>query len=155
MSAVEQLALAQQIEFLQAQQNQLAATHQQYVNMGMLPQGQMQNFQVPQGQMNVSPHGNQFQFPGQMGGQQHLGVQMNSSAAQQTHRRNQSALPNVGNMGPPPAPSSQGKSFQGFPHLIASLYTCTCLYHDKVVKMLTLAAVEVVQLAAAMLDVIP
>jgi protein SSD1 len=106
---VEQLALAQQIEFLQAQQNQLAATHQQYVNMGMLPQGQIQNFQVPQGQMNVSPHGNQYQFPGQMGGQQHLGVQMNQPAAQQSHRRNQSALPNVGNMGPPPAPSSQGE----------------------------------------------
>jgi hypothetical protein len=44
-----------------------------------------------------------------MGGNQHLGVQMNQPAAQQSHRRNQSALPNVGNMGPPPAPSSQGE----------------------------------------------
>ena len=106
---MEQLALAQQIEILQAQQNQLAATHQQYVNMGMLPQGQLQNFQMPQGQMGTSP-GNQFQFPGQMAGQQHLAVPMNApqQGGQQSHRRNQSALPNVSSMAPPPAPSSQG-----------------------------------------------
>ena len=35
---VEQLALAQQIEALQQQQQQIAATHQQYVNMGMIQQ---------------------------------------------------------------------------------------------------------------------
>jgi protein SSD1 len=112
---VEQLALAQQIELLQAQQNQLAATHQQYVNMGMLPQGQIQNFPMQAGQMNVSPHGNQFQFPGQMGSNQHLGVPMNPPAAPASHRRNQSALPNVGNMAPPPVPNNQGTLGANFP----------------------------------------
>jgi protein SSD1 len=110
---VEQLALAQQIELLQAQQNQLAATHQQYVNMGMLPQGQIQNYQQIPGQMNAPPQGNQFQFPGQMAGNpnQNLGMQMNPPPTQNTHRRNQSALPGVGQMVPPPAPSSnQGTS---------------------------------------------
>ncbi|KAF1996835.1 cell wall biogenesis protein phosphatase Ssd1 [Amniculicola lignicola CBS 123094] len=109
---MEQLALAQQIEALQQQQQQIAATHQQYVNMGMIPPQQhlqTQGFQM-QGQMsNISPHTNNFQFPQQMG-QQHLGVPMNAPAQPSAHRRNQSALPNVG-MGPPPAPSSGASGF--------------------------------------------
>ncbi|KAI7544184.1 hypothetical protein KC317_g16083, partial [Hortaea werneckii] len=52
-ATVEQLALAQQIEMLQQQQQQIAATHQQYVNMGMIPQQQQlpNQFQQLQGQM--------------------------------------------------------------------------------------------------------
>ena len=116
---MEQLQLAQQIEMLQAQQQQIAATHQQYVNMGMIPQqqqlptqyeqlqGQMQNLQVNQN--------NAFQQMqhGQMGqmGQQQIGVPMTGGmGAPGGHRRNQSAMPNMG-MGPPPAPSSGASGF--------------------------------------------
>lgn len=96
---MEQLALAQQIELLQQQQQQIAAQQQQYVNMGMMaPQQQMQNFSMQQ-----QPQGN-FQFPQQLP-QQQLGVPM-GGAAGQTHRRNQSALPGMASMGPPPAPSA-------------------------------------------------
>lgn len=111
---MEQLALANQIEQLQQQQQQIAAQHQQYVNMGMIqPQQQFPaNFQM-QGQMpNISPHANNFQFPPQMP-QQHLGVPMNAPPQGSSHRRNQSALPNVG-MGPPPAPSSGASGFDNF-----------------------------------------
>jgi protein SSD1 len=114
---VEQLALAQQIELLQHQQQQIAATHQQYVNMGMIaPQQQMQNFQQMPGQMqNVSPHGNQFQFPQQAAQQQqHLGVPMNAPTQPSAHRRNQSAVPSMGSMGPPPNPA--GKFLNSYPY---------------------------------------
>ncbi|PVI08565.1 RNB-domain-containing protein [Periconia macrospinosa] len=112
---MEQLAIAQQIEVLQQQQQQIAATHQQYVNMGMIqPQQHLPaNFQM-QGQMsNVSPHTNQYQFPQQMAQQQqHLNVPLNAPSQPSSHRRNQSALPNV--MGPPPAPSSGSSGFGEF-----------------------------------------
>ncbi|QIX01737.1 hypothetical protein AMS68_007254 [Peltaster fructicola] len=111
---MEQLALAQQIEMLQQQQQQIAATHQQYVNMGMIPQQQQlpNQFQQLQGQMqglNVSQQPPSFQFPQ---GQQHLGIPPSTSPA---HRRNMSAMPNMG-MGPPPAPSSgaSGSAFGDF-----------------------------------------
>jgi protein SSD1 len=112
---VEQLAIAQQIEVLQQQQQQIAATHQQYVNMGMIqPQQQLGNFQVQPGQMaNMSPQVNNYQFTQPMHQQQHLGVPMNAPAQPTAHRRNQSALPNVG-MGPPPAPSSGASGFGEF-----------------------------------------
>lgn len=105
---MEQLALAQQIEMLQQQQQQIAATHQQYVNMGMIPQQQQlpTGFQQLQGQMqglNVSQNPAAFQFPQ---GQQQLAVPMaGGMAPPSSHRRNHSAMPNMG-MGPPPAPSS-------------------------------------------------
>lgn len=116
---VEQLALQQQIELLQQQQQQIAATHQQYVNMGMIPQQQQLpnvGFQAQQPQVQVtmsgmSPHANAFQFPQQLQ-QQQLGVPINAPTQPSSHRRNQSALPNMG-MGPPPAPSS-GASGAGF-----------------------------------------
>lgn len=64
---MEQLAIAQQIEVLQQQQQQIAATHQQYVNMGMIqPQQQLGNFQMPGQMPNVSPQVNNYQFPQQM-----------------------------------------------------------------------------------------
>lgn len=100
---MEQLALAQQIEMLQQQQQQIAATHQQYL------QSQMQNLNVTQ------PGGFQFPQQAQMG-QQHLGIPMTGGIAQPTgHRRNHSAMPNMG-MGPPPAPSSgaAGSAFGDF-----------------------------------------
>jgi len=120
---VEQLALAQQIEMLQQQQQQIAATHQQYVNMGMIPQQQQlpNQFQQLQGQMqnlNISPNSNAFQFPQQQMGQHHLGIPMagGMAAPAPAHRRNQSAMPNmgVGSMGPPPAPSSGASGFSDF-----------------------------------------
>lgn len=105
---VEQLAIQQQIELLQQQQQQIQATHQQYVNMGMMPPGQHLG---PNGAFNpLQPMGNAFQFPNQMGQQP-----MAAPSQQHTHRRNQSAMPNMG-MGPPPAPSSgaSGSNFGNF-----------------------------------------
>ena len=120
---MEQLALQQQIELLQQQQQQIAATHQQYVNMGMIPQQQQLptvNFptqQGPQGQVSMSgmsPHANAFQFPQQLQ-QQQMGIPMNAPTQPSSHRRNQSAMPGM-NMGPPPAPSSgaSGSAFGDF-----------------------------------------
>lgn len=124
--SVEQLALQQQIEHLQQQQQQIAGMHQQYVNMGMIPQQQQlptvgfppqQGLQPPVTMAGISPHPNAFQFPQQgqqqqLQPQQQLSVPMNAPAQPASHRRNQSALPNMG-MGPPPAPSS-GASGSGF-----------------------------------------
>ncbi|CAD0016072.1 unnamed protein product, partial [Aureobasidium pullulans] len=102
---MEQLALAQQIELLQQQQQQIAATHQQYVNLGMIqPQQQLPNqaFAQMQGQM---PNHN-FQFPQQQQQQQQQHLQLPGSMGPPAgHRRNQSAMPNM-TMGPPPAPSA-------------------------------------------------
>lgn len=109
---MEQLAIQQQIELLQQQQQQIAATHQQYVNMGLLqPQqlGQVNAFS-PGSMGGVSPQVNAFQFPQQ--GQQQLGVPMNAPN-QHSHRRNQSALPGLA-MGPPPAPSSGASGYSDF-----------------------------------------
>ncbi|KAI9711931.1 MAG: hypothetical protein M1828_001773 [Chrysothrix sp. TS-e1954] len=112
---MEQLAIQQQIEALQQQQHQIQMTHQTYVNMGMIqpqPQIQANNFGPTGPQMpGMSPQSNTFQFPQQMMPQQ-MGGSMGASVHAPTHRRNQSALPNMG-MGPPPAPSSgaSGSSF--------------------------------------------
>ncbi|KAF1814234.1 RNB-domain-containing protein [Eremomyces bilateralis CBS 781.70] len=123
---MEQLAIAQQIEALQQQQQQIAATSQ-YLNMGMMhgqqiPGQQMPGQQIPNQQMpgggfpitgqmaNVSPHGNQFQFPQQMGGQ-HLQVPMGAPTQPGSHRRNQSS---ASALGPPPAPSSGASGFGEF-----------------------------------------
>lgn len=118
---MEQLAIQQQIEMLQQQQQQIAATHQQYINLGMIqPQQHLQPvnaFAPVQGQVSMSamsPHANAFQFPAQLQ-QQQLGVPMNAPTQPSSHRRNQSAMPNM-SMGPPPAPSSgaSGSSFGDF-----------------------------------------
>jgi protein SSD1 len=116
--SVEQLALQQQIEMLQQQQQQIAATHQQYVNMGMIqqPLGGVAGYSPVQGQVSVaglSPHNNAFQFP-QV---QQLGSALNAPTQPGSHRRNQSALPGMGmGMGPPPAPSSgaSGSAFSEY-----------------------------------------
>ncbi|KAJ0413908.1 hypothetical protein BJY00DRAFT_47742 [Aspergillus carlsbadensis] len=111
---MEQLAIQQQIEALQQQQQQIAATHQQYVNMGLLqPQqiGQVSGFSPNMQGGGVSPQQlNAFQFP--QVGQQQLGIPMNASN-QHSHRRNQSALPGLG-MGPPPAPSSGASGYSDY-----------------------------------------
>ena len=112
---MEQLALQQQIELLQQQQQQIAATHQQYVNMGMIqqPMQGMPTYSPIQGQPNmagISPANNpNFQFP-QM--QQQMAMQGQPPTQPAAHRRNQSALPNMA-MGPPPAPST-GTANAGF-----------------------------------------
>ncbi|RQM04932.1 hypothetical protein DH86_00002726 [Scytalidium sp. 3C] len=116
---MEQLAIQQQIELLQQQQQQIQATHQQYVNMGMIPPTQHLNpaggFNPLQQQMqNLTPQA-AFQFPNQLQ-QQQMGTPMGSAPTQpMSHRRNQSAIPNMG-MGPPPAPSSgaSGSAFGDF-----------------------------------------
>ncbi|TEA22211.1 Virulence protein SSD1 [Colletotrichum sidae] len=101
---MEQLAIQQQIELLQQQQQQIQATQQQYMNMGMMPPTQQLG---PGGAFNplqpgMAPQG-AFQFPQQLPQQN---VSMGGPPTQpMSHRRNQSALPNMG-MGPPPAPSS-------------------------------------------------
>lgn len=116
---MEQLAIQQQIELLQQQQQQIQATHQQYVNMGMIPPTQHlapaggYNPMQQQMQPNMSPQ-NGFQFPNQLQ-QQQMGAPMGAPTQPLSHRRNQSALPNMG-MGPPPAPSSgaSGSAFGDF-----------------------------------------
>ncbi|UZP44235.1 hypothetical protein NXS19_012047 [Fusarium pseudograminearum] len=65
---MEQLAIQQQIELLQQQQQQIQATHQQYVSMGMMPPGQPLG---PGGAFNpLQPMPNMsqaaFQFPNQV-----------------------------------------------------------------------------------------
>lgn len=123
---VEQLALQQQIEQLQQQQQQIAGMHQQYVNMGMIPQQQQlptvnfspqQHISTQVAIAGIQQHPNAFQFPQQIQSQQpqqqqQLGIPMNAPTQPGAHRRNQSALPNM-SMGPPPAPSS-GSAFGDF-----------------------------------------
>ncbi|TVY88771.1 Virulence protein [Lachnellula willkommii] len=116
---MEQLAIQQQIELLQQQQQQIQATHQQYVNMGMIPPTQHlapgggYNQIQPQMQ-NLSPQ-SAYQFPNQMPQQPQMNAPMGAPTQPLSHRRNQSALPNMG-MGPPPAPSSgaAGAAFGDF-----------------------------------------
>jgi protein SSD1 len=67
----------------------------------MIPNLQQQGgFAMPQ--MPNMGAGNAFQFPPGMGNQQYP-VGMNAPAPP-SHRRNQSAVAGVGNMGPPPPP---------------------------------------------------
>ncbi|KAH8652397.1 hypothetical protein BX600DRAFT_386539 [Xylariales sp. PMI_506] len=111
---MEQLAIQQQIELLQQQQQQIQATHQQYINMGMMPPGQL----GPGGFNPIQPgianmQQQAFQFPNQLPQQQNAGL--GAPNQHMSHRRNQSAIPNMG-MGPPPAPSSgaSGSTFGQF-----------------------------------------
>ncbi|KAI1821984.1 hypothetical protein F4861DRAFT_516639 [Xylaria intraflava] len=113
---IDHLAIQQQIELLQQQQQQIQATHQQYMNMGMIPHGQLgaagQFNPLQSGMTGLSPQA-AFQFPNQLPQQQN--VQMGTPNQPMSHRRNQSALPNM-NLGPPPAPSSgaSGSAFGQF-----------------------------------------
>jgi len=115
---VEQLAIQQQIELLQQQQQQIQATHQQYVNMGMIPPTQHLapggGYPIQPQMQNLSPQ-SAFQFPNQMQQQQQMNAPMGAPTQPLSHRRNQSAIPNMG-MGPPPAPSSgaSGSNFGEF-----------------------------------------
>ena len=62
----------------------------------------------------MASHVNAFQFPQQLQ-QQQLGVPLGAPTQPASHRRNQSALPNM-SMGPPPAPSSgaSGSAFNEY-----------------------------------------
>ncbi|SPN97614.1 related to SSD1 protein [Cephalotrichum gorgonifer] len=115
---MDQLAIQQQIELLQQQQQQLQATHQQYVNMGMMPPSQQLgpggSFNPLQPAMGNMGHQGAFQFPAQM---QQQNTPMGHPNQPMAHRRNQSALPNMG-LGPPPAPSSGASG--SFGHFEAS-----------------------------------
>jgi protein SSD1 len=111
------MAIQQQIQLLQQQQQQIQATHQQYVNMGIFPPNQ---HLAPPGAFNPlqqqvsNMSQDAFQFQNQLQ-QQHLGAPIGAPTQPLSHRRNQSALPNMG-MGPPPAPSSgaSGSTFGDF-----------------------------------------
>ncbi|KAK8031729.1 hypothetical protein PG990_001463 [Apiospora arundinis] len=86
---MEQLALQQQIELLQQQQQQLQATQQQYMNMGMMPPGQLGpggNFNPLQPMTNMSPQAG-FQFPNQL--PQQSNQPMGAPSQPMAHRRNQ------------------------------------------------------------------
>jgi len=108
---VEQLALAQQIELLQQQQQQIAATHQQYVNLGMIqPQQQLPQQTYNQVQGHLSPPQTYGFAPQQQFAQQPMGMGMSPQAG--AHRRNQSAVPNM-SMPPPPVPQ-QAANAGGF-----------------------------------------
>ncbi|KAK3403284.1 hypothetical protein B0T20DRAFT_342526 [Sordaria brevicollis] len=108
---MEQLAIQQQIELLQQQQQQITA---QYANLGMLPAtqplgpGGFTNFQPIAG---LAPQAG-FQFPVQLQQQPALAPPTQPLS----HRRNQSAIPNMGMGGPPPAPSAgaSGSTFGNF-----------------------------------------
>lgn len=115
---MEQLAIQQQIEVLQEQSRQIAmlnphiaqAYQQNQFVMGMQPPQGVAGYPSGQGQLGipgVSPQPSNFQMP--QG--QNLGVPMSGPS----HRRNQSAMPNMG-MGPPPAPSSgaSGSAFSDY-----------------------------------------
>jgi len=109
LSAVEQLAIQQQIELLQQQQQQIQAAQQQY-NLNMMSMGPGGAFNHLQPAMaGLSPQAG-FQFPPQLQQQASL-----APPSQPSHRRNQSAIPNMGMGGPPPAPSS-GASGSAFGH---------------------------------------
>lgn len=98
----------------------MISAHQQYANMGLLPQGQAHlqpgAFNPMQHQLpNISPQQQQggFQFPQHPQGTAPQGAPTQPSA----HRRNQSAMPGMGPAGgPPPAPSSgtSGSTFGEF-----------------------------------------
>ncbi|KAG4028032.1 hypothetical protein MFRU_024g00030 [Monilinia fructicola] len=113
---MEQLAIQQQIELLQQQQQQIQAQHQQYVNLGIIPNQHLaapgQGFNPLQQQQMQNQ--NAFQFSNQLQAQQ-MNVPMGTPTQPLSHRRNQSAVSNMGlNMaGPPPAPSS-GAAGQGY-----------------------------------------
>ncbi|KAI5811668.1 hypothetical protein DFH27DRAFT_40483 [Peziza echinospora] len=114
----EQLALQHQIEMLQAQQQQILNTHQQYMNMGIIPAGQSHLGQVAfnplQQQIpHLSPqpqHG--FQFPQQQQQQQQQqSAPLGAPTQPSSHRRQPSGMGGMG--GPPPAPSSGSSSNLG------------------------------------------
>jgi protein SSD1 len=118
---VEQLAIQQQIELLQQQQQQLAAANQQFMSMGMVPgqpvaPGAGYNPLQP-GLPNMSPQAG-YQFPNQLPQQ---AIPTGAPTQPLSHRRNQSALPNMGMAGPPPAPSSgaSGSTFGQFDNSVA------------------------------------
>ncbi|KAI6247657.1 Virulence protein SSD1 [Erysiphe necator] len=112
---MEQLAIQQQIDLLRQQQQQIQATHQQYVNMGMIPASQQliqgNNFNSLQQQQIQNLPQSKFQYPNHIQ-QAQINTSMGPPTQPLSHRRNQSALPNMG-MGPPPAPSS-GSSIIGY-----------------------------------------
>ena len=82
--------------------------------MGMMPPGQTIGPGAPFNPLQ--PMGNAFQFPNQIPQQN---VSLGPPTQPLSHRRNQSAIPNMG-MGPPPAPSSgaSGSSFGNFEALL-------------------------------------
>ncbi len=110
---MEQLAIQQQIELLQQQQQQLQATYQQMSMLPGQPLGAGGYAPLQTTMANMSPQTG-FQFPTQLPQQN---VPLAPPTQPLSHRRNQSAIPNMG-LGPPPAPSSgaSGSAFGNFEH---------------------------------------
>ncbi|EWC48912.1 hypothetical protein DRE_00217 [Drechslerella stenobrocha 248] len=112
LPTVEQLAIQQQIELLQAQQQQILA-QQQYLNQHAAAQQQQQQaFAFAQGQ-NLG-QGPTFQFPPP---QPHMQGIPTGPPGQQAGNRRQSSVVSTNSQnpgGPPPAPSSGASNFGEF-----------------------------------------
>lgn len=106
LATVDPAMIQQQIEMINAQQQQLNAS---YINSMMASGQPIPGFQPVQPVPGLQTS---FQFPGQIQGQQNMAMPPQQPLS---HRRNQSAIPNMG-MGPPPAPSSgaSGAAFGNF-----------------------------------------
>ncbi|KAL2269707.1 hypothetical protein VTJ83DRAFT_1891 [Remersonia thermophila] len=102
---LSQLAIQQQIEILKQQQQQLQNIQYSMMPGQPLPAGYNPLQTLP----NMSPQAG-FQFPMPI-----QNVNLNPPTQPLSHRRNQSAIPNM-SMGPPPAPSSgaAGSAFGSF-----------------------------------------
>ncbi|KAK6337586.1 hypothetical protein TWF730_002981 [Orbilia blumenaviensis] len=106
LPTVEQLAIQQQIELLQAQQQQILA-QQQYLNQHAAQQ-QQQAFAFAQAQGSNLGQGPAFQFPPP----QPQGIPTGAPTQPAGNRRQSSIISNAGQ--PPPAPSSGASNFGEF-----------------------------------------
>lgn len=106
---VDQLSIQQLLAAQQQQINELNAQAQYVQNMSMMSGQAVPGYNIVQGMPGMQQPAN-YQFPNQLQ-QQNLAM----PNPPLTHRRNQSAIPNMG-IGPPPAPSSgaAGSAFGNF-----------------------------------------
>ncbi|KAK9370670.1 hypothetical protein V1509DRAFT_616462 [Lipomyces kononenkoae] len=97
---IEQLALQQQMELLQVQQQQILAQQQQFAQAGLLSSQNMQSSPVMASVQNFvsSPSSTYAPFP------------MSTTGAAAGHRRTQSSVSGFQVMGPPPVPASSSGS---------------------------------------------
>ncbi|KAF3940986.1 hypothetical protein ABW19_dt0208861 [Dactylella cylindrospora] len=112
LPTVEQLAIQQQIELLQAQQQQILAQQQYLSQHAAAQQQQAQAFAFPLAQQQNVGQAPAFQFPPP----QPQSVPTGAPTQPASHRRNQSTIPGAaqGPGGPPPAPSSGASNFGEF-----------------------------------------
>lgn len=106
---MDQLSIQQLLAAQQQQINELNAQAQYVQNMSMMGGQPVPGYNIVQGMPGMQQQAS-YQFPGQLP-QQNMAM----PAQPLSHRRNQSAIPNMG-IGPPPAPSSgaAGSAFGNF-----------------------------------------